>query len=133
MGDGTPTGQLSILLVDDEPLVAMRLRPALEKNGYRVESFEDGAQAVARLAQADFDIIVTDIRMEPLDGLKVLEAALQRNARTKVIIITGYATVELAREAMAKGAFEVIAKPFRPNDLREVIIKAVHALEAERS
>jgi DNA-binding NtrC family response regulator len=133
MGDGTPTGQLSILLVDDEPLVAMRLRPALEKNGYRVVAFEDGGQAVARLAQEDFDIIVTDIRMEPLDGLKVLEAALQRNARTKVIIITGYATVELAREAMAKGAFEVIAKPFRPNDLREVIIKAVHALEAERS
>ena len=133
MGDGTPTGQLSILLVDDEPLVAMRLRPALEKNGYRVVAFEDGGQAVARLAQEDFDIIVTDIRMEPLDGLKVLEAALQRNARTKVIIITGYATVELAREAMAKGAFEVIAKPFRPNDLREVILKAVRALEAERS
>jgi DNA-binding NtrC family response regulator len=133
MDDRKPTAQLSILLVDDEPLVAMRLKPALEKNGYRVESFEDGGQAVARLAQADFDIIVTDIRMEPLDGLKVLEAALQRNARTKVIIITGYATVELAREAMAKGAFEVIAKPFRPNDLREVILKAVRALEAERS
>ena len=131
MGDGKPTAPLSILLVDDEPLVALRLKPALEKNGYRVVAFEDGAQAVARLAQEDFDIIVTDIRMEPLDGLKVLEAALQRRPHTKVIIITGYATVELAREAMAKGAFEVIAKPFRPNDLREAIDKAVRALKAE--
>ena len=133
MPDGDANGQLSVLLVDDEPIVALRLKPALEKSGYRVEASEDGAQAIARIAQEEFDIVVTDIRMEPLDGLKVLEAALQRNARTKVIIITGYATVELAREAMAKGAFEVIAKPFRPNDLREVILKAVRALEAERS
>jgi DNA-binding NtrC family response regulator len=133
MPDANPTGQLSVLLVDDEPLVGLRLRPALEKNGYRVETSEDGAQAIARIGQEVFDIVVTDIRMEPLDGLKVLEAALKRSARTKVIIITGYATVELAREAMAKGAFEVIAKPFRPNDLREVIAKAVRALEAERS
>ena len=133
MPDGNPNGPLSVLLVDDEPLVGLRLKPALEKNGYRVETCEDGAQAVARIAQELFDIVVTDIRMEPLDGLKVLEAALKKSARTKVIIITGYATVELAREAMAKGAFEVIAKPFRPNDLREVVAKAVHALAAEHS
>ena len=133
MPEANPNGQLSLLLVDDEPLVGLRLKPALEKNGYRVETAEDGAQAVAQIAQEEFDIIVTDIRMEPLDGLKVLEAAQKRSVRTRVIIITGYATVELAREAMAKGAFEVIAKPFRPNDLREVIAKAVDALETERS
>jgi DNA-binding NtrC family response regulator len=133
MPAGNTNGQLSVLLVDDEPLVGLRLKPALEKNGYRVETSEDGEQAVARIAQEEFDVIVTDIRMEPLDGLKVLEAAQQRSTRTKVIIITGYATVELAREAMAKGAFEVIAKPFRPNDLREAIAKAAHALAAEQS
>jgi DNA-binding NtrC family response regulator len=132
MPDGDSNGQLSVLLVDDEPIVALRLKPALEKSGYRVEASEDGAQAIARIAQEEFDIVVTDIRMEPLDGLKVLEAALKRSARTKVIIITGYATVELAREAMTKGAFEVIAKPFRPNDLREAIAKAVRALQAEQ-
>jgi DNA-binding NtrC family response regulator len=133
MPAGNTNGQLSVLLVDDEPLVGLRLKPALEKNGYRVETAEDGEQAVARIAQEEFDVIVTDIRMEPLDGLKVLEAAQKQSSRTKVIIITGYATVELAREAMAKGAFEVIAKPFRPNDLREVIAKAAHALAAEKS
>ena len=130
MSNDKPSGQLSVLLIDDEPIVGLRLKPALEKNGYRVETFEDGAQALQRIAEEEFDIIVTDIRMEPVDGLKVLEAALKKSARTKVIIITGYATVELAREALAKGAFEVIAKPFRPNDLREAINKAVRALGA---
>jgi DNA-binding NtrC family response regulator len=125
-----PSGKLSILLVDDEPIVGKRLRPALEKNGYYVETCEDGAQALERIALLSFDVVVTDIRMEPVDGLKVLDAALKKNARTKVIVITGYATVELAREALAKGAFEVIAKPFRPNDLREAISKAVRALGA---
>jgi DNA-binding NtrC family response regulator len=124
--------QLSVLLVDDEPIVGKRLKPALEKSGYQIETYEDGAQALERIVQRDFDIVVTDIRMEPVDGLKVLEAALKKNPRTKVIIITGYATVEIAREALSKGAFDVIAKPFRPNDLREAITKAVHALESER-
>jgi DNA-binding NtrC family response regulator len=124
--------QLSVLLVDDEPIVGKRLKPALEKSGYRIETHEDGAQALERIGQQDFDIVVTDIRMEPVDGLKVLDAALRKNPRTKVIIITGYATVEIAREALSKGAFDVIAKPFRPNDLRETIAKAVHALESER-
>jgi DNA-binding NtrC family response regulator len=123
---------LSVLLVDDEPIVGKRLKPALEKSGYRIETYEDGAQALERIAQQNFDIVVTDIRMEPVDGIKVLEAALRKNPRTKVIIITGYATVEIAREALSKGAFDVIAKPFRPNDLREAITKAINALEAER-
>ena len=124
--------QLSVLLVDDEPIVGKRLKPALEKSGYQIEAYEDGAQALERIAQRDFDIVVTDIRMEPVDGLKVLDAALRKNPRTKVIIITGYATVEIAREALSKGAFDVIAKPFQPNDLREAIAKAVQALESER-
>jgi DNA-binding NtrC family response regulator len=127
------TERLSILLVDDEPIVGKRLKPALEKNGHEVEIYEDGGQAIARLAVRAFDIVVTDIRMEPIDGLKVLDAALKQNPRTRVIIITGYATVEIAREALSKGAFDVIAKPFRPDDLREVIAKAVHALGAEKA
>jgi len=123
---------LSVLLVDDEPIVGKRLKPALEKNGYHVEAFETGATALERIAQRDFDIVVTDIRMEPIDGLKVLDAALKKNSRTRVIVITGYATVELAREALSKGAFDVIAKPFRPDDLRDAIAKAVRALESDR-
>ena len=64
--------------------------------------------------------MVTDIRMEDIDGIEILEKVKARSDHTKVIMITGYATVEVAREALGKGAFDFIAKPFKPNDLREV-------------
>lgn len=121
---------LQILVLDDEPIVGKRLRTALEKNGHVVEVFEDSRVALSRLDEKEFDIIVTDVRMEEVDGIQVLEHVLERSVRTKVIVITGYATVEVAREALAKGAFDFIAKPFKPDDLREVIRKAAEALEA---
>jgi DNA-binding NtrC family response regulator len=120
---------LQILVLDDEPIVGKRLRTALEKNGHAVEVFEDSRLALRRLDERDFDIIVTDVRMEEVDGIQVLEHVLERSARTKVIVITGYATVEVAREALAKGAFDFIAKPFKPDDLRQVIKKAAESLE----
>ena len=119
---------LQIMLVDDEPIVGKRLKPALAKYGFEVEVFEDAAQALQRLREKEFDIVVTDVRMEDVDGIQVLEEVLARSQRTKVIIITGYATVEVAREALVKGAFDFIAKPFKPNDLRAVIDRAAKAL-----
>jgi DNA-binding NtrC family response regulator len=119
---------LQILILDDEPIVGKRLRTALEKSGYAVEVFEDSRVALQRLGEKEFDIIVTDVRMEEVDGIQVLEHVLERSVRTKVIVITGYATVEVAREALAKGAFDFIAKPFKPDDLRQVIARAAAAL-----
>ncbi len=124
---------LSVLLLDDEPIVGRRLRPALEREGYEVEVFEDGRAALARLSEHVFDIVVTDVRMDDVDGIEVLEAVQAVSRRTRVILITGYATVELAREALAKGAFDFIAKPFTPADLRTVIAKAASALARERA
>jgi DNA-binding NtrC family response regulator len=118
----------SILLVDDEPTVGKRLKPALEKSGYEVEVFEQGGEALQRLSERAFEIVVTDMRMDEVDGLQVLQAAKEKLPQAKVIIITGYATMEMARESLAKGAFEVIAKPFSPKDLREAIARAVKAL-----
>lgn len=115
---------LEIMLIDDEPIVGKRLRPALEKVGYQVEVYEDGREALERFHQKHFDIVVTDVRMQEVDGIEVLEEVLKHAKQTRVIIITGYATVEVAREAVAKGAFDFIAKPFKPNDLRAVIAKA---------
>jgi DNA-binding NtrC family response regulator len=119
---------LEVLLLDDEPIVGKRLKPALAKIGCQVEVFEDPEKALARLAQKEFTIIVTDIRMENIDGMQVLEFALDRWPQSKVIMITGYAMMSLAREAMEKGAFDFIAKPFKPDDLRSVIVKAAQAL-----
>jgi DNA-binding NtrC family response regulator len=119
---------LKLLILDDEPIVGKRLKPALAKYGVEVEVFEDPHQAVARINETEFDIVVSDVRMEAMDGLRVLETVRCKSSRTKVIIISGYATVEIAREALIKGAFDFIAKPFKPNDLRLVINKAAKAL-----
>ena len=124
---------LEIVVVDDEPIVRKRLKPVLEKSGYKVEVYEDGSGVLERLREKTFDIVVTDVRMEDVDGIQVLEEVLAKSSQTKVIIITGYATVEVAREALAKGAFDFIAKPFKPNDLRQIIEKAVEALKVERA
>ena len=116
--------QLKIMVIDDENIVGKRLKPALEKTGDTVETFEDGEKALTRFYESPFDIVVTDIRMEKIDGIEILEKILAKSPVTKVIMITGYATVEVAREALSKGAFDFIAKPFKPGDLREIIRRA---------
>lgn len=115
---------LEILILDDEPIVGKRLKPALEKSGCLVETFHDPRQALGRIEEKEFDIVVTDIKMDDIDGIQVLEQVARKSPRTRVIIITGYAMMSLAREAMDKGAFDFIAKPFRPDDLRAVIERA---------
>ena len=115
---------LEVLLLDDEPIVGRRLKPALDKIGCNVEGFEDPGAAVARIDEKQFDVVVTDIRMEGMDGIQVLEHVQRRWPGTRVILVTGYAKMDLAREAMGKGVFDFIAKPFRPDDLRRIILRA---------
>jgi len=120
--------KIRLLVVDDEEIVGKRLRTALEKDGYAVDVALTGQGAVERLHEQEFDVVVTDVRMDDMDGLEVLEAVQANSPRTKTILITGYATAEIARGALAKGAFDFIAKPFKPKDLREAIERAVNAL-----
>jgi DNA-binding NtrC family response regulator len=120
-----------ILIIDDEPIVGERLKPALEKEGHRVEIFTNPYHALERLNQTMFDIVVTDIRMDDIDGIQILENVRGISKRTKVVMITGYATIEVARESLAKGAFDFIAKPFKLGEIRRVIQKAIQALESE--
>jgi DNA-binding NtrC family response regulator len=120
--------RLDVMLLDDEPIVGKRLKPALAKIGCNVEVFQDPRKALDRINEKEFDVVVTDIRMYEIDGLQVLEKVVKKSKRTKVIMITGYAMMAVAREAMEKGAFDFIAKPFKPDDLREVIARAAKAL-----
>lgn len=114
-----------VLLLDDEPIVGNRLRGGLEKLGCQVEVFQDPQQALERIADHCFDVVVTDIMMDKVNGIQVLEQVRSACDSTKVIIITGFATTDLAREAMDKGAFDMIAKPFRPADLRAMVHRAL--------
>jgi CheY-like chemotaxis protein len=127
-GAATVRADLSVMVLDDEPIVGKRLKPALEKSGFTVECFESPAAAMARLGEKHFDIVVTDLRMEGIDGIQILEHIMANCERTRVILITGYATVEVAREALVKGAFDFISKPFKPQDLRAVVNKAALSL-----
>jgi DNA-binding NtrC family response regulator len=126
-----PGERLRVMVLDDEPIVGKRLNQALTKHGIEVEVFEDPTQAIARLGESHFDVVVTDLRMEELSGIQVLEYITSHCKGTRVILITGYATVEVAREALVKGAFDFIAKPFKPRDLRAVINKAALSLGFE--
>jgi len=118
-----------ILIVDDEPIVGERLMTTLTRDGHAVEAMSDPREALQRLDSKSFDIVVTDIRMGEIDGLEVMTEALKRSPRTKVIMITGYATLELARESLTKGAFDFIAKPFKLGEIRKTIGKAIDALD----
>jgi len=122
---------LTVLVLDDEPIVGKRLGPALSRMGCDTETFTDPKAALARIDEKAFDIIVTDIRMDDIDGINVLEHVALRCPATRVIMITGYATMEVAREALAKGAFDFLAKPFRPAQLREMIVRAARELGVE--
>lgn len=121
---------LKVLIIDDEEIVCKRLKPAVERMGCVVEAFTDPVAALRRVDDEEFDIVITDVRMDEIDGLQVLAHVREKSSRTVVIIITGYAMLALAREAMQKGAFDFISKPFKPNDIRSVILKAAKELGA---
>jgi DNA-binding NtrC family response regulator len=120
-----------ILIVDDEAIVGERLSASLSKDGHEVEAHTDPAEALRTVESKTFDIVICDIRMGEIDGLQVMERVLATSPRTKFIMITGYATLELARESLTKGAFDFIAKPFKLGEIRKTIDKAIEALNRE--
>jgi len=122
---------LEILILDDETIVGERLKASLEKDGHNLETFTSSVEALKSLKEKIFDIVVTDIRMDDISGIEILEQVRKKSLRTKVIMITGYATLEVARESLTKGAFDFIAKPFKIKEIRKAIEKAAEALQAE--
>ena len=122
---------LNILILDDETIVGERLKASLEKDGHSLQTFTSSIAALESLKEKIFDIVVTDIRMDDVSGIKILEYVRKKSPRTKVIMITGYATLEVARESLTKGAFDFIAKPFKIKEIRKAIEKAAEALQIE--
>lgn len=114
----------SILILDDEPIVSKRLKPSLEKKGYEVEAFTDSTEALKRTRARDFDIVITDLKMEGLDGMGFLSEVKDRSPETEVIVITGFATINTAKESFQKGVFDFLAKPFKIGEITAVIAKA---------
>lgn len=115
--------QLEILVLDDEEVVCMRLKPALEKNGYRVETFTDSRLAKQRLDEHSFHIVVTDLKMAGFDGMELYSFIKDKWPETRVIIISGFATVDITREALKAGVRDIISKPFKISQLKELVDK----------
>ena len=114
---------ISILVLDDEPIVSKRLQPALEKKGYKVETFCESSKALRRFNEKPFDIVITDLKMKGIDGMQFLTEVKKQSPKTEVIVITGFATMETAKESFQKGVFDFLAKPFKLREIQDVIQK----------
>ncbi|WP_175577093.1 response regulator [Desulfovibrio sp. DV] len=117
-----------MLVLDDEPIVCKRLKPFFQKAGYEVEAFTRPAEALARVEERRFDVVITDLKMQGLDGLAFLGKVKALYPDTDVIVITGFATLETARESFRKGVFDFVAKPFKLTK----ILDGVRRIEKER-
>jgi DNA-binding NtrC family response regulator len=114
-----------ILLVDDEKIKLVALQDVLVKEGYSVNACEDGNQALSRINQERFDIVVTDLRLPGADGMCILKEVKKTDSDTAVIIMTAYGTIENAVEATKMGAYDYITKPFSTDELILKIRKLV--------
>jgi DNA-binding NtrC family response regulator len=131
MTENRVPGPRRLLVIDDEAIVGKRLLQVFGKMGYKVEVFDSAIPAMEAAATRPFDIVVTDLKMEGMDGMEVLSRVRQLNPATRVIIITGYAQPETAEEAFKLGVFDFIPKPFRLEQLKESILRAQAELENE--
>jgi len=106
-----------ILVIDNEEGLCRMLEAVLQDNGYRVSTFTDPEKAVEFFHPGRINLVITDVKMPGLDGLEVLKIIKRRNGETPVIMITGYATVEMSIHALRLGAFDLLTKPFEPEEL----------------
>ena len=114
-----------ILIIDDEPVALKNMKQVMKKEGYAVISTQSGQKALKYLEEQHFDVVLTDLRMKKIDGMQILEKCRNHYPDTQVILITGYATLESAVEAMKQGAFYYIGKPFHLDDVRKVVREAL--------
>ena len=114
-----------ILVVEDEDIARKNLEHILIKSGYDVVSVSSGSKAIDLLQSNNFDLVITDLKMEKVDGMQVLNKAKDLQPFTEVIMITGYATIETSVQAMHEGAYYYIAKPYKIDEVRQITKQAL--------
>jgi DNA-binding NtrC family response regulator len=121
-----------LLIVDDERIALRNLEHVMKKEGYDVTGTQSGPNAVKLLEEQQFDVVLTDLRMEKVDGMQILRKCRELYPDAEVVMITGYATLESAVEAMKHGAFYYIAKPFKLDEVRKVVREAAEKVGLKR-
>jgi DNA-binding NtrC family response regulator len=122
-----------ILIVDDQVNTCKSLQAILKKSGYPSDYTLNGEEALKKVQEKHYDIVISDIRMPGMDGMQLLEELKKTQPSLVVIMITGYATIKSAVEAIQKGAYDYLPKPFTPDEVRVIIERAAEhsRLEAE--
>ena len=106
-----------IMLIDNEEGLCRMMEAVLKDQGYLVKSFTRPVQAIAEFSAGDYDLIISDIKMPEMDGLEVLQHVRNRDPEVPIIMITAYATVEMSIQALRRGAYDMLTKPFEPDEL----------------
>jgi DNA-binding NtrC family response regulator len=119
------TEKANILIIDDEEAIRDSCSQALKKEGYTVKTAKDGKDGLKFFRQNFFHSVLLDLKLPGLDGMEVLSRIKEENPETPVIIITGYASIESAVEAIKRGASDYLPKPFTPEQLRVIVRKAL--------
>ena len=115
---------VKLLIIDDERIALRNLEHVMKKEGYDVTGTQSGMNALKLLDEQQFDVVLTDLRMEKVDGMQILAKSRERHPDCEVIMITGFATLDSAVDAMRHGAFHYIAKPFKLDEVRQVVKEA---------
>jgi DNA-binding NtrC family response regulator len=128
-----PMRDKSILIVDDERNIQLTLSRTLEAMGMETDSAEDGKEALAKLKEKEFGLILLDLYMPKMDGIEVLRQVRVSRPDIPVIIITAYGTVKLATAAMKLGVVDFIQKPFVPEEIRELVARVMSREKSRQS
>ena len=122
-GNGA-TALRHVLVVDDEESLRHMLTVLLKREGYDATAVASGEQALAELEQRPYDVVLSDIRMPKLGGLELVDEIKKRNLPTTVILMSAFGNIDVAIEAMKRGAYDYVSKPFRPDEVVLVLKKA---------
>jgi DNA-binding NtrC family response regulator len=122
-----------ILLVDDEPKMVVLLESSLQARGHATVGVHDGQSALDRLDTEEFDVVITDLRMAPVDGMAVIEGSIARAPRTPVVVLTAHGEISTAVAALRAGAFHYLTKPIDFEEVARVIDLALEAPGPRRS
>ncbi|MEK7308947.1 MAG: sigma-54 dependent transcriptional regulator, partial [Nitrospirota bacterium] len=121
-----------LLIVDDEKIALKNLEHAMKKEGYEVTGTHSGPHALKLLEAQEFDVVLTDLKMEKVDGMQILKRCRELYPDTEVIVITGYASLDSAVETIKKGAYYYVAKPVKLDEVRRVVKEAIEKVRLRK-
>jgi two-component system, sensor histidine kinase and response regulator len=111
----------TVFVIDDDEIIRLSCEQILRKSGYKVETFGNGYKGIDRLKEVRPPLLVVDIMMPELNGFEVIKIVRKIDPDIVIVVITGYATIETAVDAMKMGAYDFLPKPFTPSELRMII------------